>query len=151
MRENKCNWCSTAWKDIKSDNPGLDNSALAQIVIANLRITQEAANCRGKLCMPLRMAEAILDSRQGTPTPLRDPEPKREGFFMRRARQVVELKILDEVKGHPDKYTAFESARKCGCNRCVTLYNSWVDMWSQGDPRYDKFKKPLSGEKHVDW
>lgn len=152
MKE-QCNWCSTIWKDTIESHQGLDNHAIALLVKTAMEETYREANCEGKLCLPLEVAKKIAETNPpGSTLPKEKPIKRpREGFFMRRAREVVELKILDEVKGHPDKWTAFASARKCGCNQCVSLYNSWVDMWSQGDPKYDKFKKPLSGQKHVDW
>lgn len=139
----ECNWCASVWEDVCTKNPQASSRELAETVKGEILMTIAAANCKGKTCLPLKIANEVIKRENKN-------EHRKEGFFMHRAREVVENKILDEVKGHPDKYTAFESARKCGCNQCVSLYNSWIDLWGQGNPDYEKFKKPLHGAKHIE-
>src|SRR5512145_2061330 len=160
-RERKCNWCSTVWQDTRRDNPGLDNTAIAQLVLNAIKDTRVAAHCEDKRCMPQHMAEVVLSrgKTQGTPTPLLPPEDTvPEG--LRRGYEKAELSILDQVFGHPDKFTAHsavygcEGKKGCRCPRCIDTYNSWVELYAQGDKKKLKLKvkKPLFPKGHTgDW
>jgi hypothetical protein len=148
MSKEKCQECQRVFTEIKDKHPEWGVEERLKLAAETLKNFQEAYNCGRKRCLPAEQANRTLTSMEIVQMQM---NAAIEQKYMQTARGIVEDVILDQVKGHPDKFTAFSAARGCGCNSCVREYNEWVEVYAEKHPELLQLKKPLRGERHVIW
>jgi hypothetical protein len=132
MSPEKCSDCQRVFKEVKANHPHWlieDRFKIAEQTLINVR---KENKCGEKRCMPLEQAQRVLkavgERVEAYTAPIPEP-PKPE--WMKKAEEVVELHILDQVHGHPDKFTAYSGAKGCGCGNCKRNLEAWKELYGK--------------------
>lgn len=125
MGRERCDECQRVFSEIEQDHPEWSESDRNECAIQSLRNVAQELNCYPKKkCLPL--SNAIRFKYQ-------EKNKQEEPEWMKKAREVVELHILDEVHGHPDKWTAYSGAMGCGCANCKRNLEEWRKLYGKRD------------------
>jgi hypothetical protein len=121
MSPETCNRCKDIIKEVSADHPEWGLRDRLRCAEETMKHVRSVSHCSELECAPLKKVRSMVEKLDNHQVPVPS--------YLAQAEEVVELHILDQLNGHPDKFTAYSADKRCHCLSCQRNYKEWVKLY----------------------